>query len=312
MIQSDMFHYYKLKKFLTAVAFARALGRRPTILPIPIPVPIPIQQNEVIRIPSQKGGGKTVVALSGGGGGGSQKFPTGISSLLTGGPLTSLTSAFTGSSNFGYSLPGISTSESGIQTNGANVIDLSSLSSANNVIRTSSSNSGANLGGTRIMVVDPQTLGNLLNSANTANGGSPQIQFANNLGNNLGNSFQFDNGLGNNFGDLESAFTLNTPQRIRIPWYSDFPNRKIPFKFRSGRMRNRDGSRQEFEMDPNEFDNRHPSNKNRYKNNSNRYTNNNRYRNQNRNTDSNWESTSSHQHVQKKPIPVGERFQARY
>ncbi|KFM70132.1 hypothetical protein X975_04247, partial [Stegodyphus mimosarum] len=50
-IQTDMFHYYKLKKFLTAVAFARALSKRPTILPIPIPIPIPMGgQNEIVKI----------------------------------------------------------------------------------------------------------------------------------------------------------------------------------------------------------------------------------------------------------------------
>lgn len=51
VVRGDMFYHYKLKKILTAVAIARALGKRPTILPIPIPIPIPIAQNEVVRIP---------------------------------------------------------------------------------------------------------------------------------------------------------------------------------------------------------------------------------------------------------------------
>lgn len=150
--QADIFHYYKLKKFLTAVAFARALGRRPTILPVPIPIPIPIHQNEVIKVPSQTG--KAIVALAGGG---HQKQS--IGHVISGSNiLSSLGKGFTGSSSFGYALPGVNRVND-------NIINLSSLSGLNsqNVIAVSPFGSGSN--GQGITVLGGQSLGNVLQGA---------------------------------------------------------------------------------------------------------------------------------------------------
>lgn len=63
---AEAFHYYKLKKLIAAYAVAKAFsGRRPstTVIPIPIPIPLPIQQNEIIKVPSQSAGKKYVTAF---------------------------------------------------------------------------------------------------------------------------------------------------------------------------------------------------------------------------------------------------------
>ncbi|CAL1297162.1 unnamed protein product [Larinioides sclopetarius] len=239
-VGSHMLHYLHLKKFLTAVAFARALGKRPTILPIPVPIPIPIAQNEVIKIPIG-GGGKTMI-LDGNKGG---IKGTGISQILgSGSPGID----YTGSSDYGYSVPGIST---------PGVINLSSMKgSDSNVINLASAlGSGTGDGSPRIIILGGQGSGSNLNSLMA--GAGPSVIRLNDVGSNIqlgagGMNFGINalsqggngivrgvNGLGN-FGDLDSSFSVKYPLVYQRPYnvYSDKPRRKFPLNFRGRRTYN--------------------------------------------------------------------------
>ncbi|XP_055942587.1 uncharacterized protein LOC129972468 [Argiope bruennichi] len=234
-VDSHMLHYLHLKKFLTAVAFARALGKRPTILPIPVPIPIPIAQNEVIRIPIA-GGGKTMVLD------GNKGDNKGISQILGSGapPID-----FTGSSSYGYAMPGISI---------PNVINLSSMkASDSNVVSLASGLGGSTNGESpRIIVLGGQSSGNALNSL--VSGSAPSVIRLNDIGSSniqLGAGSMNPFGLGgsglirgargmNNFGDLDSSFSIKNPSIFQRPYnvYSDKPRRKFPLKFRGRRTYN--------------------------------------------------------------------------
>ncbi|XP_035217024.1 uncharacterized protein LOC118190429 [Stegodyphus dumicola] len=332
-IQSDMFHYYKLKKFLTAVAFARALSKRPTILPIPIPIPIPMGgQNEVVKIPTQPS--KTVIAVSGSG---RKKYPVGISSVISGGSfLSSLGKDYSGSSSYGYSLGGVSNE---------NVINLSSLNGldSNNVIRLAPGNIGSaasnniirllsgggkspNLGN-NVVVLDGHNFGNVLGSNNIFDGGSSVIQLPS--GDFGASNLQFaSNGLnfGGNFGDLESSFSYKIPRGIKLPLnlYSDKPRRKIPFRFRGRRMRSPDdinysqASSQSYELFENgkKYMTQHrPQNNmayqpsNAYRPQSNRhYQSTNSQTPQNKRPYSNKPNMDNQNKHEKKPIRVGDKY----
>ncbi|GBM16636.1 hypothetical protein AVEN_88970-1 [Araneus ventricosus] len=237
-VGSHMLHYLHLKKFLTAVAFARALGKRPTILPIPVPIPIPIAQNEVIKIPIG-GGGKTMI-LDGNKG---ESKGVGISQILgSGSPGID----YTGSSAYGYSVPGIST---------PGLINLSSMkASDSNVVNLASAlGAGTGDGSPRIIILGGQGSGNALNSL--VAGGGPSVIRLNDIGSSniqLGTG-GMNFGLGalglggsgpvrgaSNFGDLDSSFSVKYPLVFQRPYnvYSDKPRRKFPMKFGGRRTYN--------------------------------------------------------------------------
>ncbi|GFR11375.1 uncharacterized protein TNCT_628811 [Trichonephila clavata] len=299
-----MLHYLHLKKFLTAVAFARALGKRPTVLPIPVPIPIPIAQNEVIKIPVQ-GSGKTMILD---GNRGSNKGIS-LSQLLGSTPQVS-----TGSTSYGYPVQGIST---------PNVVNLSSMKgSDSNVINLASLlGSSSNGAAPKIVVLGGQNTDNVLSSLG-ANGGRPTIlrvgdlESSNmqlgvkdmgiginglHLGSNGINGMLGQNGInfgtlgqsGVNFGDLDGSFSLKSPQIYRLPYniYSDKPRRKLPLKFRGRRVNNNHYQlfrRPESDIYENNYNTAYKSSQEEHQT-SNLYT-------------------TSNQERYKKPIPVGEKF----
>ncbi|GFU45760.1 uncharacterized protein NPIL_184571 [Nephila pilipes] len=303
-----MLHYLHLKKFLTAVAFARALGKRPTVLPIPVPIPIPIAQNEVIKIPVQ-GGGKTMILD---GNRGSNKGVS-LSQLLG-----STSQISTGSTPYGYSVPGIST---------PNVINLSSMKGSDSSIINLASLLGSNSNGAapRIVVLGGQNADNVLSSLG-ANGENPSIIRLGDLGSsnmqlsakgmnfginglnlgsngiNLGILGQNGNNFGTlghngiNFADLDGSFSLKSPQIFRLPYnvYSDKPRRKVPFKFRGRRVNN------------NHYQLYHRPESHTYKYTENNY-NNGYVSSQEEHETSNSYKSSNHEKY-KKPIPIGEKF----
>ncbi|GIY91645.1 uncharacterized protein CEXT_441771 [Caerostris extrusa] len=236
-IESHMLHYLHLKKFLTAVAFARALGKRPTILPIPVPIPIPIAQNEVIKIPVGGGGGKTMILD---GNKGSNKGISMPHILGAGSQMSGM--SFTGSSNYGYPMPGISS---------PNVINLSSMKgSDSNIINLSSLlGSNSNNGPPRIIILGGQNSGTDLGSMIGA-GSNPSIIKMNDFGSNMqfGTNGLGINGLGlnginlgGNIVDMDSSFSFKSPQIFQPPYnvYSDKPRRKFPLKFGGHRIYNK-------------------------------------------------------------------------
>ncbi|XP_071037517.1 uncharacterized protein [Parasteatoda tepidariorum] len=213
----DMWHFYKMKKFMTMVAFARALGKRPTILPVPIPIPIPIAQNEIIKLPISSGG-KTMVI--GGGGNGANHAP-GIGQILGG-----ISSQGTGSTTYGYAQPSVSSGNINLQSltgSDSNVVSLSSLLGNN-----ANSNNAPKI----IIIGGGHNMGNApsgpLNQPSVIHINGQDLQNSN-----LGLNGMQGNNLGNRLNDLDSAYSNNFPGLYKFPpnFYSDFPRKRLPITF---------------------------------------------------------------------------------
>ncbi|KAG8197679.1 hypothetical protein JTE90_001604 [Oedothorax gibbosus] len=153
-IQCHMLHYMHLKKFITAVAFARALGKRPTVLPIPIPIPIPIAQNEVIKLPMGGNGAKTTVID---GSKGSSQADT-IAQLLGGIPnYASSLPGFASNNKFSFAQLPSNNKLSFAQfpsSNNPSVINLSQLQASDSNLVNSLATALSNGGQTKVLILN--------------------------------------------------------------------------------------------------------------------------------------------------------------